>query len=556
MRCQRLRSCSLNNCIRIQASILLTFIAFLLIFPDTKENFQKNRSNSLSDNELEPDSTWNIPIFSIMSSFEDGYGSVKRSILEHDNDEVHDKVENDKKDKNKPKKQKQLLHVHVSDHIKQKVEKHKKKKKLNQAPTHNDRTKVLIFARWRAGSSFVGELFNSDENAFYIYEPLYTRGYIDQETSYQDILNINAVPVIQTILDKYYNNCTVPRDSIRRFNKFNTAIANLDHANFSNYSESRIKYEVEKACYKIDEVCSSYEIRVSKTIRLKSLNHLPDSLKQNSNVTSEEKNNLKIIFLTRDPRGLAATRFKHSKSWSWSKTSQKLNNICETYDRFIRERAFPDKPPKGTSKIKFQPDDKKTWNNEVLVIRYEDMAHEPLKMAEKIYKFIGKELPETMKEKLLDEDFIHKAGLSSKGWSKGLDFEAVKQIQEHCSTMDPNGLKIGIRASRSGHIDLGISIRASGHLDPGIWASRSGHLDPGIWACRSGHLGISIWASGYLDLGISIRASGHLDPGIWASRSGHLGISIRASGYLDLGIWASRSGHLGISIWASRPGLR
>ena len=52
------------------------------------------------------------------------------------------------------------------------------------------------------------------------------------------------------------------------------------------------------------------------------------------------------------------------------------------------------------------------------------------------------------------------------------------------ATIDPNGLKIGIRASRFGH--LGISIRTSGHLDLGIWASRSGHLDPGIWASRSG----------------------------------------------------------------------
>ena len=37
-------------------------------------------------------------------------------------------------------------------------------------------------------------------------------------------------------------------------------------------------------------------------------------------------------------------------------------------------------------------------------------------------------------------------------------------------TMDPNGLKIGIRASRSSHLNLGIL----------IWASRSGHLDLGI----------------------------------------------------------------------------
>ena len=35
-------------------------------------------------------------------------------------------------------------------------------------------------------------------------------------------------------------------------------------------------------------------------------------------------------------------------------------------------------------------------------------------------------------------------------------------------TMDPYGLKIGIRASRSRHLDLGISVRASGHLGPGI----------------------------------------------------------------------------------------
>ena len=450
---------------RIKLSKAALFTVFLitilaLIFAKrkaAKKIFQKAKE---ADNEVEPDSTWRLPIISLIEQVEEGLsGSVKLGFFEsldepdandfnpikhghpenhnhkpHQNATNKDKKNfsnNNKSDKNI--KNGRVVHVHMPKDIKEKVDKHQELKKKNEAPTHDDRVKVLIFARWRSGSTFAGELFNRNENAFYIFEPLYTRGLVPHGVTYEQMVSKKSkdkeiLPKFHQVLNDFYTNCTVPRDSIRRFNRFNEHTDNLQ---FKGYSEEKIRFELEKACEKFDEVCQTYDIRASKTIRLKSLNHLPDSLKKR-----HFKNNLKVIFLTRDPRGIAKSRFTRSRYWNYPKDLPKLDKICDTYERFLRERSLADLKVKDPqrfareSTIKYFKDDKKTWDNDVLVVRYEDMSFQPIKIAEKIYKFIGREIPNSL-IKRLNQTTVNSA-TTSMAWSRKLEWDAVDRIQKNC----------------------------------------------------------------------------------------------------------------------------
>ena len=73
-----------------------------------------------------------------------------------------------------------------------------------------DPTKVLIFARWHSGSTFAGDLFNSNPKAFYIFEPLCTETFPHGISYNKTIANIDTiVPEYQQILTDYYNHCRI-----------------------------------------------------------------------------------------------------------------------------------------------------------------------------------------------------------------------------------------------------------------------------------------------------------------------------------------------------------
>lgn len=342
---------------------------------------------------------------------------------------------------------------------------HKEKVRLGIAPSHDQRIKVLLVDRWRTGGTFVSELFNYNEEVFYINEPLYTRNRtIPFNATYEQLLNFAAVSakdsksksknenhhkttdpkvLISSLLKNYFNNCTVPRDGIRRFNRFNTAHSEFTDPEFiqrltksnhdlqmaklkekeSKIPEARIEEELERACQKFDEICQTFSVRAAKTIRLKSLNLLPKPLKR--------KNALKVIYLVRDPRSIAATRIKKSKNWSYPEHKDKLKNLCLTYDNFLHEKMNDGRDHSTV------PEHPKTWYNDVLVVRYEDATHAPLKTAHKIYNFIGKQLPEHLEKRIISAEKHHESHLMmidqiSRAWLRNLDWDAVKEVQNHC----------------------------------------------------------------------------------------------------------------------------
>ena len=70
--------------------------------------------------------------------------------------------------------------------------------------TTPDPTKVLVVSAHRSGSSFIGELFNQNSEAFYLFEPL---GAV-QET--QSTLGCNTNLIQKTCQLKQHYNCNMP----------------------------------------------------------------------------------------------------------------------------------------------------------------------------------------------------------------------------------------------------------------------------------------------------------------------------------------------------------
>ena len=115
------------------------------------------------------------------------------------------------------------------------------------------------------------------------------------------------------------------------------------------------------------------DLKVAKVIRLKSVLDLK--------LLSERQNesDLKIIYLVRDPRGLANSRLETTaagKQWD-AKSNPKhlktqLSDICKTYDHFLDDR----------NSVKF-------LKESAMVVRYEDVASNPFGLISKIYNFTG-----------------------------------------------------------------------------------------------------------------------------------------------------------------------
>lgn len=308
-------------------------------------------------------------------------------------------------------------------------------------PTKN----VLVFARWRSGSTFAGSLFNFNPDVYYVFEPLFSRVARWGISYNQTVAKSEIVlPVFHNILEDFYLDCKVPVMAMGRFARYSEKIRakfnKLEHKNLTINKSNGIEKFNNLAVWdqipdsvkeRLNEDCLNHGIKATKTIRLKSLNHLPDSLKKSN--LGQNLNLLKVIYLIRDPRAIAKSRITRSDKGKWDVINQhpedfdKLDHICETYERFWRERNSAILPDKTGNFIK-------TWDNQVLVIRYEDIAYQPLAMAEKIYKFIGidkSSLPEVLLTKISKES--RKSIEITKGWSKSLNWSAIDKIQNSLS---------------------------------------------------------------------------------------------------------------------------
>lgn len=242
------------------------------------------------------------------------------------------------------------------------------------------RRNLIIIAHGRSGSSLTGDIFNHHPDVFYLYEPLQTvertrkNFKLDYNSLVQkfltNILHCDfSEPIFLADIDRYYRRPLHPRIS--------QAIASPPLCPY-NMSDPRWDF---KLCPKmtretLGNACKNeYKLTVIK-ILMKRL--VDKSLEKTLSACDSQDINCKIVLLIRDPRAvipssLSVNFYKEEGGTAKLGTRMFSYKLCkETEESLHFLKNLP------------------AWiRRQVQVLRYEDLAMNPLEEMRHLYKFAG-----------------------------------------------------------------------------------------------------------------------------------------------------------------------
>ncbi|KAJ1182666.1 hypothetical protein NDU88_007850 [Pleurodeles waltl] len=182
-----------------------------------------------------------------------------------------------------------------------------------------------------------------------------------------------------------------------------------------------------------------------KTVRVPEVNDLRA-------LVEDPRLNLKVIQLVRDPRGILASRSETFRDtyrlWRiWRATGRKPYNLDSTQLTTVCE-DFLNSVSTGLNRP--------TWlKGKYMLVRYEDLARDPMKKTEEIYAFLGIPLDGTVERWIMnntrggDSSAKHKYGTVrnsaaiAESWRLTLSYEIVEFIQSACQqVLDQLGYKM------------------------------------------------------------------------------------------------------------------
>lgn len=306
------------------------------------------------------------PIFIVLLAL--SFGSVFILKEYDDSVSVRQKYNENFKDFEAPRKPDKEEHLDVA--------RESKKKREN----------LIIVTHGRSGSTFIGNIFNHHPNVFYLFEPYQTverlhgavatddRDY--QGKAFEWMKGILQCDFVSTKhvqdLERYYR---------RRYRKNYNPIKSISLLSppFCPYNTTHSSWSAE-SCPPMDKetleaTCKSkYNITVLKPL----ISRMPnENVKQLLSVCDNDRINCKFLFLVRDPRGIIPSSrafgfFKDDDdsllgTHEWSK---KICSATEINLNFFRSMSS---------------DEKKRF----MLLRYEDLAKDPLKTLPSLLKFAG-----------------------------------------------------------------------------------------------------------------------------------------------------------------------
>ncbi|XP_029009994.1 carbohydrate sulfotransferase 6 isoform X2 [Betta splendens] len=311
----------------------------------------------------------------------------------------------------------------------------------------NGKVHVLLLSSWRSGSSFLGQVFSQHPSVFYLMEPawhvwtkLEKHGARALRMAVRDLLHSVFqcdFSVMEAYLPRQHNSSSLFMWSHSRALCSPPACPLTPQGQFSNQTHCL------QACdgtslQRVEDTCGAYSHVVLKEVRFFELESLYP-LFQDPNL------DLRIIHLVRDPRAVMRSREESAKAFERDNgivleqrnvaaaevQYQVMQEICQSHVR-LNERAIL-KPPaflKGRYKM----------------VRYEDMAHDPLREILAMYEFVGLEMTEQLEEWIYK--VTHGKGKGSKkeafkitsrnavdisqAWRTTLAHNKVRRVQEVC----------------------------------------------------------------------------------------------------------------------------
>ncbi|XP_072176827.1 carbohydrate sulfotransferase 1-like [Diadema setosum] len=300
---------------------------------------------------------------------------------------------------------------------------------------------VVILARMRTGSTMLGEIFNQNPNMFYMYEPLISLDSMMRlgELSFAD----HGVVSSNLLLE--YSRCIFPHgltENWLRWQAGNTRSTKLRPLCASARNcKNIVPAHLERACKSVHgNVCM-------KTIRA-DLDYFRPLVEAGINV--------KIIHLVRDPRGTTNSRrlyymFNHPKGIA-RRPGQPKRRLRGKLDALGLLGNHPDyvvhtipRLCQWTRDSVEEAQEKPAWlRNRYKLVRYEDFALEPLRVARDIYDFVGLEYPRAVMQWIVantrSDDArsvklfsTHKNSTeTAMRWRHAMKFTQVRQVEELC----------------------------------------------------------------------------------------------------------------------------
>lgn len=222
-------------------------------------------------------------------------------------------------------------------------------------------TRVLIFAYFRSGSSFLGDLLQQNWKTFYQFEPLQYMSKserINRQNSTEAYNVINGILNCDFNVPNSYGNI-IERNTVVSWNKFLRSISRV----------SRLADDIDFA----SQVCIRSKYIVVKTVRIPFI-----YLEEWSRLM--EMTNLKVILLVRDPRGIYNSR----RFRGWCSVSQQCSNISSICSEMQSDL-------KSYNKLK------SLYPNKLTMLRYEDLVTNPFEESRSLFSFLNMDFSYSVK---------------------------------------------------------------------------------------------------------------------------------------------------------------
>ncbi|XP_030051215.1 carbohydrate sulfotransferase 6-like [Microcaecilia unicolor] len=306
------------------------------------------------------------------------------------------------------------------------------------------KTRLLILSTWRAGSSFVGQLFNQNPDVFYLVEPIWhVWKWLTMKQPY--IMALPARNLLKSLflcnikdLTSYLYKDDFISDLIMW--QESRALCSPPACNAFQRSDIIDKVICTNHCnqvpfQKIEDACRTYSHIVVKAVRFLDLKVLYPLLRDPSL-------NLTIFHLVRDPRAIFSSRQFISLNYSNailsnSKNSETNDNIvmqkvCDAQVR-IYNAAMASPPPFARDRYR--------------LVRFEDLVQNPLDYVKEWYQALGLTMTSKLQSWVYDitsshSETIPEAGLlmpirrvskrTAKYWREKLSFQKVQEVQHLC----------------------------------------------------------------------------------------------------------------------------
>lgn len=320
-----------------------------------------------------------------------------------------------------------------------------------------NRVNVLIFSLPRSGSSFLGELFNRENDILYLYEPLHAQDALQKlpvrhKRLTEDPTTNNALPTLKNLFtcnllaeNNLFQFLSYPELSNPHFRLMSNVLSSPPFCDYP-ISQNSTELEYRKHCLYINTTLLSLMCEDKKSVVVKDLLHRlplyqPQVLKK-----LFELRNLRSIWLVRDPRAIISsmmtmgwldsinTPFRNDNTFNVA-LKMSIRKVCHVYHTFLDTLSTV-----LSDSLR---------RNKLIIVRYEDLMSKPLSIVYQVLKFanvnvridtlnwvmenINGHVTTTNRP---DESFSisgRNASYSLTSWRKMLRFHQVSSIQKHCA---------------------------------------------------------------------------------------------------------------------------